>query len=68
MENGFTNLTAKVWANYDDSRAMVFFFQSFGKFLVCRPFRRHSATICDVTTIQLANGTVQKLKKYIIFL
>ena len=27
---------------------------------VCRPLRWHSFNICDVTTVQLSNGTVHK--------
>ena len=41
----------------------VFSFKVLVNFLYAAPLRRHSATICDVTTIQLANGTVQKLNK-----
>ena len=26
--------------------------------MVCRPLRWHSSKICDVTTVQLSNGTV----------
>ena len=35
--------------------------------IACRPFRLHSATMCDVTTEQLSNGTVHKKKKKITF-
>ena len=33
-------------------------FQRFHYFCVCRPLRWHSSNICDVTTVQLSNGTV----------
>ena len=51
------------------SRAIIY--QSFGKFLVCRPLRWHSATFCDVTTVQLSNGsdgTVHKFHKILLFM
>ena len=35
-------------------------FQRFHYCCVCRPFRWHSSNICDVTTVQLSNGTVHK--------
>ena len=35
-------------------------FERFHKFHVCRPLRWHSSNICDVTTVQLSNGTVHK--------
>ena len=57
MEDDFRNLTAKVWANLE-SRDMSL--QRFHWFCVCRPLRWHSFNICDVTTVQLSNGTVQK--------
>ena len=43
-------------------------FQSFDSFLVCLPLRWHSAAICDVTTVQLSNGTVQKYHKILLFI
>ena len=60
MENDFRNPSAIVWANLDNqanqaySRAMPFFkvlINFLYQFLVCG-----SATICDVTTVQLSNG------------
>ena len=43
-------------------------FQSFDEFLACHPLRWHSATICDVTTVQLSNGTVHKFHKILFFM
>ena len=45
-------------------------FQRFHEFCVCRPLRWHSSNFCDVTTVQLSNGTVQKKKnkKKILFI
>ena len=40
-------------------------FQRFYYFRVCRPLRWHSSNICDVTSVQLSNGTVQKNKNKI---
>ena len=36
-------------------------FQRFHYICVCRPLRWHSSNICDVTTVQLSNGTVHKI-------
>ena len=47
------------------SRAMIF--QSFDLFLICRPLRWHFAIICDVTTVQLSNGTLHKFHKLFTF-
>ena len=58
MESDFINLIAKVWANLEQELFMSFIF--FFSFLVCNPLRWHSATVCDVTTVQLSNGTVHK--------
>ena len=60
MGNDFWNLSATIWANWIiQSRAVIF--QSFDNFLVCRPPSWHFATICDVTTAQLSNGTIHNL-------
>ena len=48
------------------SRAMIF--QRFDYYIVCRPLRWHSATICDVTTEQLPNGTVRKFHNIFLFM
>ena len=42
--------------------------QSFDSFIACHPLRWHSATICDVTTEQLSNGTVHKFHKILLFM
>ena len=57
MENDFRNLTAKVWANLDNPIKSY----DFSKFWW------HSANICDVTTVQLSNGTVYKFHKMYTF-
>ena len=54
MENDFTKQTAKVWANLDNP-IKSYDFSKCWLILVCRPLRWHSATICDVTTVQLSN-------------
>ena len=62
MESDFRNLRAKfgqIWKI--QSRAMIF--QSFDNFFLCRPLTWHSATVCDVTTVQLLNGTIHKFHK-----
>ena len=44
-------------------------FQSFDLFLVCRPLKWHSATICNVTTVQLPIiGTVHNFQKNLLFI
>ena len=54
-------LTAKVWANLDNQiKSYDFFVKVLINFLVCYPPRWHSATISDVTTVQLSNGTVHR--------
>ena len=55
----FRNLTAKVCANLDNP--IKRYFQRFHLFCVCRPLRWHSSNICDLTTVQLSNGTVHKI-------
>ena len=62
MEDDFRNLTAKVWANLDNP-IKRYDFQRFHYFRVCRPLRWHSSNICDVTTVQLSNGTVHNFFK-----
>ena len=57
MEDDFRNLTAKVWANLDNP-IKRYDFSKVHYFCVCRPLRWHSSNICDVTTVQLSNGTV----------
>ena len=57
MEDDFRNLTAKfgeIWII--QSRDMIF--QRFHQFCVCRPLRWDCSSLCDVTTVQLSNGTV----------
>ena len=39
---------------------MILLSLSFHQLRVCRPLRWHSSNICDVTTVQLSNGTVHK--------
>ena len=54
----FRNLLAKVWANLDNpiKNYDFFFFKVLINFLYAAlsPLRWHSATICDVTTVQLS--------------
>ena len=64
MEDDFRNLTAKVWII--QSRDMIF--QRFHYFRVCRPLRWHSSNICDVTTVQLSNGTEHKFFQISLFM
>ena len=59
MEDDFRNLTAKIWANLDNPIKRSDF-SKVSLFCVCRPLRWHSSNICDVTTVQLSNGTVHK--------
>ena len=59
MKDDFRNLTAKVWANLDNPMKR-YDFSTVSLFIVCRPLRWHSSNICDVTTVQLSNGTVHK--------
>ena len=42
-------------------------FQRFHTFCVCRPLKWHSSYICDITTVQLSNGTVHKFLQHLIF-
>ena len=60
MEDDFRNLTAKVWANLDNP-IKRYDFSKVSLICVCRPLRWHSSNICDVTTVQLSNGTVHKI-------
>ena len=65
MENDFKNLTTKVWTNLDDPIKSY----DFSKLLfVCRPLMWYSATICDVTTVQLSNGTAHKFQTILLFM
>ena len=66
MEDDFRNLTAKFWANLDNP-IKRYDFSKFHYFCVCRPLRWHSSNICDVTTVQLSNGTVHKFLQNYIF-
>ena len=59
MEDEFRNLTAKVWANVDNPITR-YDFSKVSLICVRRPLRWHSSNICDVTTVQLSNGTVHK--------
>ena len=59
MEDDFRNQTAKVWANFDNP-IKSYDFSKVSLICVCRPLRWHSSNICDVTTVQLSNGTVHK--------
>ena len=59
MEDNFRNLPAKVWANLDNP-IKRYDFSKVSLICVCRPLRWHSSNICDVTTVQLSNGTVHK--------
>ena len=63
MEDDFRNLTAKVWANLDNPIKRYMIYQRFHWFCVCRPLRWHSSNICDVTTVQLSNGTLHKFSQ-----
>ena len=42
--------------------------QSFYLFYACRPLTWHTGTFCEVTTIQLSNGTVHTFKKMLRFM
>ena len=65
MKNNFRKLTGTVWAKLDNPIKSSTIFQSFDLFLVCCPLRRHSATICDVTTVQqLSNGNYGAAHKF----
>ena len=62
MEDDFRNLTAKVWANLDNP-IKRYDFSKVSLILctcTCRHLRWHSFNICDVTTVQLSNGTIHK--------
>ena len=67
MENYFRNLTVTFWEMWIiQSRAMIY--QSFDLFLACRPLTWHTTTFCEVTTIQLSNGTVHTFQKMLRFM
>ena len=68
MGNDFRHLTAKVWANLDNPIKSGDFFKVLINVLVCRPLRWHTVTICDVTTVQLSNGTVHRFHKHFLFI
>ena len=57
MADNFRNLPAKVWANLDNPIKRYDF--SKVSLIVC---------ICDVTTVQLSNGTVHKLYTILLFM
>ena len=69
MENYFTNLSAIVWVNLDRPNPIKSYdlFPSVGQFPIYRPLMWHCANICDVTTVQLSNGTVHKFHKIFAF-
>ena len=60
MENDFRYLSRKVSTNLDNLIKKLLF--------VSRPLRWHFATIYDVTTVLLCNGTVQKIHKFLLFM
>ena len=60
MKDDFRNLTAKVWANLDNL-IKRYDFLKVSLILCMLPSQWHSSNICDVTTVQLSNGTVHKL-------
>ena len=61
------NLTAKVWANLDNPIKRYDFSKVSLILIVCRPLRWYSSNICDVTTVQLSNGTVHKFLQNLTF-
>ena len=62
----FRNLTTKVWANLD-SPIKSYDFQSFDCFLYAA-LSADTGKICDVTTVQLSNGTVHKFHTTALFM
>ena len=58
MEDDFRNLTAKVWVNLDNP-IKRYDFSKVSLFSCMLPSQALSI-ICDVTTVQLSNGTVHK--------
>ena len=63
MENDFRNQTAKVWTNLDNPIKSF----DFLKFWLISCMPPSQANICDVTTVQLSNGTVHKFHKIFTF-
>ena len=61
----YRNLTTKVWVNLDNPNKSYNFSKVW--LIYCHPLRWHSATICDVTTVQLSNGTVHNFHKVLLF-
>ena len=56
MEDDFRNLTAKVWANFDNPIKRYNFFKGFINFV----YVALSSGTLLITTVQLSNGTVHK--------
>ena len=63
FEDDFRNLTAKLWANLDNPIKRYDF--SKVSLILCM---WHSSNICDVTTVQLCNGTVHKFVQNFTFM
>ena len=57
MEDEFRNLTANVWANLDNP-IKRYDFSKVSLMSCMSPSQVHSFNICDVTTVQLSNGSV----------
>ena len=66
MENDFRNLTATVWATLDNP-IKRYDFSKFWLIYCMPPSRVHCDNICDVTIVQLSNGTLHKFHKIITF-
>ena len=69
IESDFKNLTislGKVWENLD-SPIKSYDLLKFGFFLISGMPPWHCGTVCDVTTVQLSNGTLRKVKKNLTF-
>ena len=67
MEDDFRNLTAKKFGQIWIIQSRDMIFQRFHYFRVCRPLWWHSSNICDVTTVQMSNGTVHKILQNLTF-
>ena len=65
MEDDFKNLTAKVWANLDNPIKRYNF--SKVSLISCMSPSQVVLLYCDVTTVQLSNGTVHKFHEIFTF-
>ena len=66
MKKWLKNPTAKVWANFENP-SKSYDFSNFWLISCMLPSQGHFATIYDVTTVQLSNGTLYKFHKIVLF-